>query len=154
MLILNGDGPCADVVVLPPKGLLPNGAEERGDEAGAVPKADGAVPNGDGFGAALPVPKGDGLGANAPNADAAGVGAAPKVDELDALVAPKGDGFVGTAMPNGEVPEVGNEENGDGAAIVVVIVAGAGADIKPDESPLPPARFEANAPVMLPNPDD
>ncbi len=133
--------------MLPPKGLLPNGAEEKGDGPGAVAKVDDAVPNGDGFGAGSPIPKGDGVGADDPNADAAEEGAVPK------LVAPKGDGFVVATIPN----EGGNEVNVTGAAAtklpkVELFVVDAG--MKPDDGTPPPAWFEANAPAVPPKPDD
>ena len=120
--------------MLPPKGLLPNGAEEKGEGTGAVAKVDGAVPNGDGFRVATPTPKGDGVGADDPNADTAEEeGAVPNNDELNALVFPKGDGFVVATVPNGD------------------FVVGAG--MKPDDGTPPPAWFEANAPAIPPKPD-
>jgi hypothetical protein len=173
--MLNGDGPGADDEV-PPKGLLPN-AEEKGVGTGAAPKVVEVVPNGDGLGAAAPIPNGDGLGAavpipngdglgaaapipkgdvlgaDVPNAAVAGEGAEPKaVDELIAVVAPKGDGFTVAAMPNGEEPVVaGNEVNGDGAAELVApkpddltdpppngLGVGAAAGIVPNNDACPP----------------
>lgn len=81
----------------------------------------------------------------------------PKNDELNALVAPKGDGFVVATIPNGEVPLGENEVNVNGAAAVKlpkVELFAVGAGMKPDDDTPPPAWFEANAPAVPPKPDD